>query len=76
MSTISKLRECTSIAEADGILSSVRAGPAIKKLVETGKIEVLDEADRPEAGGKRSTRVQKSTHGHPATKKVSTRGDR
>ncbi len=36
MSTISKLRECTSIAEADGILSSVRAGPAIKKLVETG----------------------------------------
>ena len=33
---IQKLRECTSIAEADSILSSVRAGPAIRKLVETG----------------------------------------
>ena len=33
---IHKLRECTSIAEADQILSSVRAGPAIRKLVETG----------------------------------------
>ena len=36
MSNISKLRECTSIAEADSILSKVRAGPAIRKLVETG----------------------------------------
>ncbi|MEE9230175.1 MAG: hypothetical protein V3U86_05670 [Acidobacteriota bacterium] len=50
--------------------------PAFKKLLETGKIEVLDEANRPKAGGKRSMGVQKSTHGHPATKKVSTRGDR
>ncbi len=50
--------------------------PAFKKLVETGKIEVLDGADRPKAGGKRSTRVQQSTHGHPAGKKMSTRGDR
>ncbi len=36
MSKISKLRECTSIAEADNILNSVRAGPGIRKLVETG----------------------------------------
>jgi len=36
MSNISKLRECTSIAEADSILSSVKAGPGIRKLVETG----------------------------------------
>jgi len=36
MSIIHKLRECTSIAEADGILNQVRAGPAVKKLVETG----------------------------------------
>ena len=36
MSIISKLRECTSIAEADGILSQARAGPAVRKLVETG----------------------------------------
>ena len=36
MRHISKLRECTSIAEADKILSSIRAGPAIRKLVETG----------------------------------------
>ena len=33
---IQKLRECTSIAEADSILNSVRAGPGIRKLVETG----------------------------------------
>ena len=33
---IQKLRECTSIAEADSILRSVHAGPAIRKLVETG----------------------------------------
>lgn len=36
MSNIHKLRECTSIAEADSILSRARAGPAVKKLVETG----------------------------------------
>lgn len=36
MRNISKLRECTSIAQADKILESIRAGPAIKKLVETG----------------------------------------
>ncbi len=36
MSIISKLRECTSIAEADGILAQARAGPAVRKLVETG----------------------------------------
>jgi len=36
MSTIKKLRECTSIAEADQILTSVKAGPGIRKLVETG----------------------------------------
>ncbi|MCZ6779835.1 MAG: hypothetical protein O7F16_12845 [Acidobacteria bacterium] len=50
--------------------------PAFKKLVEAGKIEVLDEAGRPEAGGKMSTRVQKASHGHPASKKISNRGDR
>ena len=33
---IHKLRECTSIAEADVILSKARAGPAVRKLVETG----------------------------------------
>ncbi len=33
---IHKLRECTSIAEADTILSKARAGPAVRKLVETG----------------------------------------
>ena len=36
MKNIQKLRECTSIAEADLILTSVRAGPGIRKLVETG----------------------------------------
>lgn len=36
MKYIQKLRECTSIAEADNILSSVHAGPGIRKLVETG----------------------------------------
>lgn len=50
--------------------------PAFKKLVEAGEIEVLDEAGRPEAGDRRPTRVQASPHGHPSSKKSSTRGDR
>ncbi len=36
MSNIHKLRECTSLSQADSILSETRAGPAIRKLVETG----------------------------------------
>ena len=47
-----------------------------KPFVKAAVTEVLDEAGRPEAGGKMSTRVQKSSHGHPASKKISTRGDR
>lgn len=36
MSNISKLRECTSLAEADQILNQSRAGVGIRRLVETG----------------------------------------
>jgi hypothetical protein len=50
--------------------------PAFKKLVEAGEIEVVDEASHPGAGDGGSTRVHESTHGHPATKGVTRRGDR
>ena len=50
--------------------------PAFRRLIEEGKIEVLDDSDPLVARDKSSMAVKKSTHGHPANKKSSTRGDR
>ena len=50
--------------------------PAFKKLVEAGEIEVLDDQSQRASGEKNPSRVQESTHGHPATKTVTKRGDR
>ena len=50
--------------------------PAFKKMVDGGDIEVVDDASQPTSGDKSSGRVHESTHGHPATKSVSRRGDR
>jgi hypothetical protein len=45
-------------------------------MIEAGEIEVLGEAGRPVAADKNASRVHESTHGHPATKSVTRRGDR
>jgi hypothetical protein len=45
-------------------------------MVEAGEIEVLDEDGRSKAAGQAPGVVQGSTHGHPADRKGSRRGDR
>jgi len=50
--------------------------PAFRKLVDAGEIEVLGEEDRSVVADKKSTRVRQSTHGHPALRNVSRKGDR
>ena len=50
--------------------------PAFKKLVAAGEIEVLGEEERSVMADKESTRVRQSTHGHPAIRNVSRKGDR
>jgi len=50
--------------------------PAFRKLVEAGEIEVLSDEERAVAADKESTRVRPSTHGHPALRNVSRKGDR
>ena len=50
--------------------------PAFKKMVDAGDIEVADDAGQQTSGDKGSGRIHESTHGHPATKSVTRRGDR
>jgi hypothetical protein len=50
--------------------------PALKKLIEAGEIEVLEEDSRTVAAETVSTRIRRSPHGHPATRDTSRRGDR
>ena len=54
----------------------VLARPAFKKLIEAGEIEVLGEGDRSVVAEKKSTRIQRSTHGHSAFRNISRKGDR
>jgi hypothetical protein len=50
--------------------------PALKKLVEAGEIEVLEQDSRTVSTETVSTRIRRSPHGHPATRDTSRRGDR
>jgi hypothetical protein len=50
--------------------------PAFKKLLEAGEIEVLGEEDRSVVADEKSTRIRQSTHGHPALRNISRKGDR
>ncbi len=50
--------------------------PAFKKLIEAGEIEVLGEEGRPVVADEKSTWTRGSTHGHPALRNVSRKGDR
>ena len=50
--------------------------PAFKKMVKAGEIEVLDDASQRASDDRGASRVQETTHGHPATKTVTKRGDR
>jgi hypothetical protein len=50
--------------------------PLFKKLIEAGEIEVLDEGAQSVTGEAASTRIRKSTQGHPPTRIVTRKGDR
>lgn len=50
--------------------------PAVRKLIESGRIEVVDEEHHAESGGRGSARVHPLTRGHPANKNISRKGDR
>lgn len=50
--------------------------PALKKLIEAGEIEVLEQNRHVVAADKGSTRIRRSAYAHPATKDASRKGDR
>jgi hypothetical protein len=50
--------------------------PAIKKRIEAGEIEVLDEADPQVVEEQVMTRVRRSPRGHPAARNLSRKGER
>ncbi len=50
--------------------------PAFRKLVAAGEIELLGESDRSLAADQKSTRIGRSSPGHPAVRNVARKGDR
>ena len=50
--------------------------PALKKLIQAGEIEVLEQDRRSVGTDTGSTRVRRSAYGHPASRDSSRRGDR
>jgi hypothetical protein len=50
--------------------------PALKKLIEAGAIEVIEQDRQSLDAETGSTRVRRSTQGHPAARDSSRRGDR
>jgi len=50
--------------------------PAIKKMIEAGEIEVIEQDRQLLAAETASTRIRRTPQGHPAAKDSSRRGDR
>ena len=50
--------------------------PAVRKMIEAGEIEVLEQDSRSVDAADVSTPIRRSSQGHPATRGTSRRGDR